>query len=228
MYNRASPQRIYAVPVACGCSFAAVQSVTATMYDPSGETVETLSPVVVAATDTAPLTLYVEHVFDAAQYPEARDYRLQIEVTGTLNDVSATPRSTGCTILFDVTTIGLEADITRFDLLAREPELAFVDAIREETGAAAFILQAHQRLCARLRSTAGYAPGATVDTGTWQRCLLKETLSMLYAAYPEGTKAREYTARSREAWRVLCASLRGLDANGKVLPPQRADAECRR
>jgi hypothetical protein len=205
-----------------------VQSATATVYDASGETIESLSPVVVAATNSAPLTLYVEHVFDVAQYPEARDYHLQIEVCGTLNDVSATLRSTACTILFDVVTTGLAADITRFDLLAREPELAFVDAIREEAGASAFILQAHQRLCARMRSTTGYTPNAIVDTSAWQRCLLMETLSMLYAAYPEGTKAREYAARSREAWRVLCTSLRGIDGNGSVLPPQRADSECMR
>ena len=228
LHDSAAAQRIFAVPAARGCSFASVSLATAHLYDAAGGPMGTPSVTTIAATDGTPLTLYVEQAFPADMFPVARDYRVAFEVSGVLNDGNDSPASIVVSVGFDVVSMAIGADITRYDLLTWEPELAYVDVLRSEAGAAAYIMQAYQRLAARLRATAGYRPDGIIDVNAWQACLVAETLSLVYMAYPDGEKALTYRARCREHWRLLAAGLRLYDENGNTGSVRRVDAECRR
>lgn len=228
LYDSGAAQRIHAVPATRGCSFASVSSATARLCNAAGEAMGTPVVTTVAATERTPLTLYVEQIFTPDVYPVARDYRVEFEVCGVLNDEAGSPASVVFSVGFDVVSMAIGADITRYDLLTWEPELAYVDALRTETGAAAYIMQAYQRLAARLRATAGYRPDGIIDVNAWQACLTAETLSLVYMAYPDGEKALNYRAQCREHWRLLTAGIRLYAENGSVQSAGRADAECRR
>jgi len=171
------------------------------VYGPSGSLLASPEPVV---EETDPVSLSITMVFTPQHFPVGRDYRLEMEVSGTLADESAA--LVRLVRPFDVTRSPLPVEVTWYDLKEADPRVGYNLAITTASQAAPYIMLAHQALCGRLKTLNAY-PDQVIDRDLWRRCLLYQSLSLLFDAFGQAEAAHSHQIHAEEAWLALTRPL---------------------